>query len=301
MFWPTWTQIFASLGAVSSLYMVYKIFKHIFPKNPCVFERNTVFTSGYKGEVPVLCGMSYNKEVKGSASPFVGKVETYLRMAGIPFKVHKTANLMESPTGKIPFMLHRGKIICDSSEIIEYLKREYPMKSPGGDQEMTSKRHMLIALQRMVEDHLYWLIVFYRWGTNAGEKWVNREFFKFIPAFIRPFIAPNIVYTVRKNLVGVGVGRYTSDTRFKKLQEDLLTLQDILGDKQYMLTENLPSTADAIVYPFLANALDLPKGDHEKVTQFMQKATPKLIQYVHRIKSHYYAEAHERVNVPVKA
>ena len=39
------------------------------------------------------------------------KLETYLRMAGVPFEIAPRASLFKSPKGKMPYILDDGKRI----------------------------------------------------------------------------------------------------------------------------------------------------------------------------------------------
>ena len=43
-----------------------------------------------------------------NASPFCMKLETYLRMAGLPFESVYTLNLRRAPKGKLPFINDGG-------------------------------------------------------------------------------------------------------------------------------------------------------------------------------------------------
>ena len=56
------------------------------------------------------------------ASPFVLKVDVYLRMAGLEFE-RKSAisNLQHAPKGKLPYIVDGDKTIADSAFILDYL------------------------------------------------------------------------------------------------------------------------------------------------------------------------------------
>lgn len=60
-----------------------------------------------------------------NASPFCMKLETYLRMADIPYEIVPNADVRKAPKGKMPYIKHEGKVIGDSGLIIEYLKSVY--------------------------------------------------------------------------------------------------------------------------------------------------------------------------------
>lgn len=63
-----------------------------------------------------------------NASPFCMKLETYLRMAEIPYQI-KAASFAQAPNGKIPYIEHNGRLIGDSSLIIDYLKQTFGIGS----------------------------------------------------------------------------------------------------------------------------------------------------------------------------
>ena len=61
-----------------------------------------------------------------NASPFCMKVETYLRMAGLPHElVNDGLRVMKAPKGKLPFIDDDGVVVADSTFIIEHLQRRY--------------------------------------------------------------------------------------------------------------------------------------------------------------------------------
>src|SRR5258708_2484691 len=57
-------------------------------------------------------------------SPFCMKVETYLRMAELPFEI-KIGDVRKAPKGKLPFIEDDGKVVADSEHILDHLKQKY--------------------------------------------------------------------------------------------------------------------------------------------------------------------------------
>lgn len=49
------------------------------------------------------------------------KIETFLRLAKIPYVVHFTNDSTLSPNGKLPFIVHNGLKFTDSEFIMQYL------------------------------------------------------------------------------------------------------------------------------------------------------------------------------------
>src|SRR5215813_9979865 len=84
-------------------------------------------------------------------SPFCSKLETWLRIAGIPYDVVDTPNPRKGPKGKLPFIEDAGLRIGDTSLIVDYLA-----KTRGVDLERhlnASQRAIALLVQRTLEEH----------------------------------------------------------------------------------------------------------------------------------------------------
>ena len=53
-----------------------------------------------------------------NASPFCMKLETYLRMAGLPFELVNDGNVIRAPKGKLPYIEDDGRVVADTNFII---------------------------------------------------------------------------------------------------------------------------------------------------------------------------------------
>ena len=98
-------------------------------------------------------------------SPFGIKVETYLRMVGLPYRT-VNGDPRKGPKGKIPWIEDDGRLVADSSDIIDHLKARYgdPL-----DKDLTpAQRAVAHATRRMLEEHLYWVGVYTRWIEDEG-------------------------------------------------------------------------------------------------------------------------------------
>ncbi len=82
---------------------------------------------------------------------FCVKVETYLRMANLPYEKLSTLPL-KGPKGKLPFIEDHGNKIADSRFIIDYLKKTY---GDTLDRDLdNSQKAIAEAMQRLIEDDL---------------------------------------------------------------------------------------------------------------------------------------------------
>src|SRR5687767_760457 len=108
-----------------------------------------------------------------SVSPFCLKLETWLRMAELPFEVGSPSPT-GAPKGKFPYVEVNGETIADSHHIIERLTRDRGVTLDEGLSPADAARGW--ALRRMLEEGTYFILVYERWLTD--EAWATyRPFF----------------------------------------------------------------------------------------------------------------------------
>lgn len=99
-------------------------------------------------------------------SPPCMKVETYMRMAGIPFEIVSVRNPAKAPKGKLPYITDGKQTVADSHFIIHYLKDKF---GDILDDHLTPKEKALSrAIQVLLDEHLYWVLVYSRWSDDHG-------------------------------------------------------------------------------------------------------------------------------------
>ncbi len=141
-------------------------------------------------------------------SPFVTKADVLLKMSGVPFEA-VIGNLRKAPKGKMPFIDDNGEKIGDTTLIRLYLEQKY---SIDFDKHLSStEKGIAWSVEKMLEDNLYWAIVYERWMIDENARKGPRRFFDSIPALMRPLIIAMVNRSVRRNLDGHGIGRHTRD------------------------------------------------------------------------------------------
>ena len=85
-------------------------------------------------------------------SNFAMKLETYLRMADIPYENSFVPK--NSSKGKIPWIEYNGKRIADSNFCISFLNKEF--KVTLDDKLSKSEQAVSHAIKTMVEENTYW-------------------------------------------------------------------------------------------------------------------------------------------------
>ena len=217
-----------------------------------------------------------------NASPFCMKLETYLRMASLPFELVNSGDVLKAPKRKLPYIDDDGTLVADTSFIIEHLKARYgdPLDAALSPQQ----RAVATAFQRLFEENLYWAVVQTRWAEDAGWQKTRQAFFGTLPAPLRWFL-PNLA---RRGLLaemrGQGMGRHSAAEIQAIGCRDVTAVADFLADKPYMLGEQ-PSSLDATAHAFLANLLWAPV---DSPLQRHARTRPTLEAYCQRMKGRYF-------------
>ena len=219
------------------------------------------------------------------ASPCCMKLETYLRMAALPFEVPRFSmrHMQHAPKGKLPYIVDGARTVADSGLIIGYLKATYG--DPLDAWLNAEQRAVALAWQRLLEEHLYWAAVYTRWMEPAGWALTRSAFFAGMPAPLKWIVPPLARRGMAKELHGHGMGRHAHEDVYELGRRDITALADFLDDKPFFMGAQ-PSTLDAVAYGFLANLLWVPlETDLKRHAQRF----PQLEAYCQRMKGRYYA------------
>ncbi len=217
-----------------------------------------------------------------SVSPFCLKLETYLRIVDIPFRTVIDATPFAGPKGKAPWIEHEGKKIGDSGFIIEYLEHRF-----GCDPNhalTASERAVAYAMRRLIEENLYWTMVYDRWIVDRNWQTFRGVVLGKVPAAVRWLIAPIARRGVRRQLMGHGLGLHSQDEIHAIGQKDISAIADFLGDKPFLMGD-VVSEIDAISYSFLSNIMNVPLDSPLKNHGLKQQ---NLVEYIARLQHRYF-------------
>jgi glutathione S-transferase len=184
-------------------------------------------------------------------SPFVGKVDTYFRLAGIPYRLERFPffGIGGAPKGKLPFIEHNGRRIADSSFILAHVQNTFG-KGPDAalDDAQRARGH---AIRRLVEEHLYWVLVQNRWRIDANwEAFMEAIFGDWRTDAEVAAVLPHVRAEVLGQLHGQGLGRHAVSEVWELGRSDIRALAGLLGDQSFSLGEQ-PTALDATVHTFL--------------------------------------------------
>ncbi|SEM97011.1 glutathione S-transferase family protein [Nitrosomonas marina] len=216
-------------------------------------------------------------------SPFCCKVETYMRMAGIDYEII-SALPADAPKGKLPYIDDDGKIIADSHFILMYLKSVYNDLDGSLD---NMQRSVSLAMQHLLEDHLFWCAFYSRW-QYTDENWhVNRDaIFGKLPSLIRYFAAWHTRRKIRNRIIAQGIGGHQAEEIFTMGKQDIDALSGFLGNKPYFLGDK-PTVLDASAFGMLVNIIGCPI---ESPLKEHGSAKNNLKDFVARISQNYYPD-----------
>ncbi len=218
-----------------------------------------------------------------NASPFCMKLETYLRMAGLPFESVYTLNLARSPKGKLPYIDDDGTVVADSSLAIEHLKARHGDSLDGW--LSPTERAVALAMRRLTEENLYWAMLYARWIDETGWPLTRKAFFGRMPVPLKWFVPHLARRGIRRELSGHGMGRHSPEEIYAIGKTDLTALAEFLGAKPFMMGDRA-SSLDATAYAFFANIVWVRQETPLKVHL---RGHPHVEAYCQRMKARYYA------------
>jgi glutathione S-transferase len=225
-----------------------------------------------------------------SPSPFATKLETWLRMAGLPYRTALIPGRPRSKSGKFPYITTPdGRLISDSSVILETLTAE---RGVTLDAHLTPlERAHARMLQRTLEEHLYWTIVWFRWVRPSGFEHVRRDYFRHAPPVLAELIPRVARRGAKQQVIAQGVGRHDEARILTLAAQDLDAVDALLDDKDTVF--GAPSSADALVFAFVGACLATP-GDCPLAA--LARTYPRLVAHVERIHGRHWQHPAERVS-----
>lgn len=219
-----------------------------------------------------------------NASTFCCKVETYLRMADIPYEICSMRDPRKAPKGKLPFIKIDGQTIPDSEFIIDHLINKY---GDSLDKNLTeTQKAFSLLLENIFAERLYWIMCYLRWQDEKGWAKVKKPFFGHLSG-LAGFLVPIIVrQQMKKTLYRQGIGRHHPEEVCHLGYKTLDALALVLGENKYFQGSEL-TRVDATAFAFLANIAWLPFDDPLKIYLQNQK---NLLTYCDKIWSAFYPE-----------
>lgn len=222
-----------------------------------------------------------------SFSPFCMKLETWLRLAGLPYEMG-SGDYSRAPKGKMPYIELDGDRIGDSAIIIDYLEHKLGV-APDAHLD-DAQRTTAHVYRRMLEEHTYWNVVEVRYRSDAH--WaVHRAAMKSILPPMPPEVADQFLARAREvmmaQLHAQGMGRHSADEAAELGLQDMRALDRLLGDKPFFFGDR-PSSFDCVAYGTLAN-LRVPAFDSPLVRWVRER--PSFTAFCDRMHARFFPPA----------
>ena len=203
-------------------------------------------------------------------------------MTGVDHESVTATTPFGGPKGKAPWIEHDGRKVGDSTLIILYLNEHLGIDPNAHLNE--EQRGLALAVQRLIDENLYWVMVYDRWVRPENWALLKSTVLGGIPAPVRAVMAPIARRGVKRQLKGHGMGCHSEAEIAAIGTRDIGALAAILGHKPYFFGET-PCEADAVAYGQLANI------HYVEFTSPLQAAIadhPNLVSFIERFRGRYY-------------
>lgn len=216
-------------------------------------------------------------------SPFAMKADMLMKLSGLEYAT-RADDVTKAPKKKFPVLIDSGEFIPDSTFIRLHLEKKYGIDF---DQGLDAReRGIAFAVEKMLEDNLYWAILHERWVVDENFDRGPRSYFDSIPQPLRAIAVPMIRRQVKRNLWGHGMGRHSRAEICRLGGMAIDALAGVLGGNRYLMGER-PCGADATAFAFAASTL-CPMFDSELLDR--AKSHANLTAYSDRMMREFYPD-----------
>lgn len=216
-------------------------------------------------------------------SPFVIKAEVQLKMTGLVYD-RASAIPPQAPNGKLPFINDHDEVVSDSTFIRAHVEHKYDVDLDAGLDAL--QRAQAWAIERLLEDHLYFAMVWFRWIDPDNFAKGPAHFADSAPEERRAQLRHDMQARKVAELQAQGLGRHAPAQIAELGTRSIDALALLLGDRPFLFGD-APSAVDATAFGMLAST----------VTPFFDtplrravEARPNLMAYVARMMQRFYPE-----------
>ncbi|CAJ0604907.1 unnamed protein product [Cylicocyclus nassatus] len=274
---PNWGKAAVAGGLALMIYIPYKWLMTKPRKSP--------LKEDWKSGVVYLYQFPRTKLVPSFSAPCL-KVETWLRMAEIPYENIPCLLSPRSKEGTLPFIEYEGVEYPDSSFIIRDLTKIMDVKLE--DHLHDEQKALSRAFEEMAHDSLAKSHQIFRLEnvSQLADMLPQEVFGFFYPIWIYLF-KRKYVNNVSSMLTWSAMGKHSREEQINIGSDDLRSISKFLGTKHYF-TGFKPTRIDATLFAFLAQIVYAPyENEHLNV---IKSECPNLIEYVERIKNRYWPD-----------
>ncbi|MGH8158047.1 MAG: glutathione S-transferase family protein [Rhodanobacter sp.] len=216
-------------------------------------------------------------------SSFVIKSEVQLKIAGLAYDRASTIP-PQAPNGKLPFINDHDEVVSDSTYIRAHIERKYGIDLDEGLD--ARQRAEAWAIERLLEDHLYFAMVWFRWIDPDNFARGPAHFTDGAPETERAQLRHDLQARKAVELHAQGLGRHAPARIADLGARSIDALSQLLGDKAFLMGA-APTGVDATAFGMLAGVstpfFDMP-------LRKAVEARPNLVAYTARMMQRYYPD-----------
>lgn len=215
------------------------------------------------------------------SSPFVMKTEVQLHMAGLAFD--KVSSIPpQAPNGKLPYIIDNGETIADSTFIRAHIEHRYGVDLDAGLDPR--QRAEAWAIERLLEDHLYFAMVWFRWIDPENFAKGPAQFASGATEAEREQMRRTLQARKQADLHAQGIGRHAPERIAALGERSIDAVAQLLGERSHLMGDTacgLDATAFAILAGVSTTFFDTP-------LRRAVEARANLVDYVARMMRRHY-------------
>jgi glutathione S-transferase len=215
-------------------------------------------------------------------SPFCCKLETWLRIAGIPYQVVETPDPRKGPKGKLPFIEDDGVRIADTSIIVDHLAWTRGVDPDAGLD--ASQRAVALLVQRTLEEHYAFVLAYTHLVREQGVRH-TRARFDALPAVVGPLVARLVRGRVKKLLWYQGILRHSDEEIMESARRDWRAILTLMSGPFFFGKQ--PTSLDAVVFATLATSVLTPI--ESPIRDFL-RSQPACVEYAEMMRGRFFPE-----------
>jgi len=216
-------------------------------------------------------------------SAFCVKLETYLRMADIPYELAEGAP-SAAPKGKIPWIEDDGDVLGDSTFIIAHLKKKHGDPLDG---RLTLHEWALgHAIKKLVEESLYFVSSYSKWAEDEGFKIYAAQLFAGMPAEQLEYVPDAVRKRAVDKLHAQGIARHNRAEVYELGIQDVASFAELLGAGPFLFGDQ-PTSFDASAFGVIGNLKD---GPFASPVRDAVRETQNISDYINRIRQEYFSD-----------
>jgi len=216
-------------------------------------------------------------------SPFCCKLETWLRIAGVPYEIVETPDPRKGPKRKLPFIEDSGVRIADTSIIIDHLKRTRDV-DPDARLD-ASQRATALLVQRTLEEHYAFVVAYTHLVRDEGVRH-TRVRFDSVPSIVRPLVIRTVQKQIKNLLWQQGILRHADRDIIESGVSDWRAVLRVMSDGPFFFGSE-PTSVDAIVFGTLATSVLTPI--ESPIRDFL-RSQPACVAYAERMRERFFPE-----------